>query len=433
MCTDFLHLHRLPVVLLLGVCLQTTCYHLQVSAEKVRRIAAFEGSEPQASGGLQGHVCALSGDNVSSTCASGLQCRCLALNRGLHACLPETWPHGAASTTMLAKLKRWERKGLRCEATPVNGAKTMEAPPLISSDKVVDPRASSSKALRSWARSAGGNFYSRYIVVHPHGGMAPATALDVGVAVLAGNDVPAKKVKQHAEALRHLLVRSLVSPNETMTKLSRAGVRLLLSGSGAHSWERHPEVHRDFTTGLGGGAPWFPSTGVHANEPINLMAEELFHTIQYVVMKPRQVCAYHNAYSHAVESGLYTTDDSGDEVDGEPVPTVQADEYFAMVMQRWLGANVGRKTEFLVSGNNALGTGREHLQRADLRGFCLMSQVLRSDDDWNPNPDRLPWRKFPNKAMDRAEVSRRCRPVIAELELGCPPADVEWPPFAKVV
>lgn len=50
---------------------------------------------------------------------------------------------------------------------------------------------------------------------------------------------------------------------------------------------------------------------------------------------------YHKAYQQAMEQQLYTTDDSGSEVDGEPVPTLQADEYLAMAMHRWFGSGDG--------------------------------------------------------------------------------------------
>lgn len=56
---------------------------------------------------------------------------------------------------------------------------------------------------------------------------------------------------------------------------------------------------------------------------------------------------YHKAYQHAMQLHLYTTDGSASEVDGEPVPTVQADEYLAMALHRWFGSSDG-KNEYKV-------------------------------------------------------------------------------------
>lgn len=50
---------------------------------------------------------------------------------------------------------------------------------------------------------------------------------------------------------------------------------------------------------------------------------------------------YHKAYQHAMLERLYTNDGSADEIDGEPVPTLQADEYLAMAMHRWFGSQDG--------------------------------------------------------------------------------------------
>lgn len=320
--------------------------------------------------------------------------------------------------------RHWERQGLHCEPYLPAGASPMQAPPLVSSrGKVINPRASKSKELREWARDVGGGFYSRYVVIHPPG------RVQGGIAVLAGDDVSAKSVQRHAETLRHLLLEAMVN-SSTLAALSQVGVRVLLAGRRASSWTRHPELHRNFISGLGGGAPWFPSMGIHVTEKANLLAEELFHTIQYVAMTPREVCAYHHAYGHAVASKLYTTDYSGPEIDGEPVPTVQADEYFAMALQRWLGSHDGGRDEYRVPGNNRKGTGREHLRRMDPRGFCLVSRVLRSDDGWSPDPESKPWRRYPNQAMKRAEVETFCRPILSQLEEGCPSVGTTWPPAA---
>merc|ERR1719362_787066 len=202
-------------------------------------------------------------------------------------------------------------------------------------------------------------------------------------------------------------------------KLANAGVRILIAGDDKDSWQRHPEVDRDFESGLGGGAPWFPSTGIQASEPNDVLVEELLHTMQYVVMKPQYVCMYKKAYAHAVKAKMYTTDGSGAEVDGEPVPTVQADEYLAMASQRWFGSSTGLG-EYRVLGNDPEATGREHLRKADVQAFCLLSRLFRSDDTWNPHSDREPWKTHPNRGMDTVQVAEDCKATLDLLATGCP-------------
>lgn len=389
-------------------------------------------------------------------CREGLECRCLAENRGLHACMEANWPlpgyvarRGRKPVTLKSFAGHWQRRGLRCEPRLPPGAKPMRAPPVVLTDgRTISPLTASSsliasrahhaqsfrdeigmaggrRALEEWAQlpDGGRGYYTRYLAVGLPG------VEGVGVPILAGSDVSAKRFSDHAATLRHFLQRALTRPNATIQALSRSSVRLLLGGS--KKWTAHPEVARIFPTGLGGGAPWFPSTGIMSDESANTLFEELFHTVQYVVMSPRDVCRYHRAYAHAVAAGLYSTDGSGPEVDGEPVPTVQADEYLAMALQRWLGSTDGGPKEYLVPGNNHKGTGREHLRRKDLRGFCLIAKFFRSDDTWNPNPHREPWKSHRNQAMDPTDVREQCRPVLAELGAGCPSANIGWPMAAR--
>ena len=86
-----------------------------------------------------------------------------------------------------------------------------------------------------------------------------------------------------AETLRHILLQAI--SKETLGHLAHTGVRVLIAGSEAQDgdqdpWLRHPECSRHFTTGLGGGSPLFPSTGVYQDEGQMTIVEELFHTIQ---------------------------------------------------------------------------------------------------------------------------------------------------------
>ena len=45
-------------------------------------------------------------------------------------------------------------------------------------------------------------------------------------------------------------------------------------------WLKHPECSKHFTTGLGGGSPLFPSTGLYQDERQVTLVEELLHNIQ---------------------------------------------------------------------------------------------------------------------------------------------------------
>lgn len=374
----------------------------------------------------EGSLCG--GDAVGAlSCADDLACRCFIRNRGLHLCLPLRWPF-AENALGEGLATKWERQGLVCDPRLPDGAAPMkEAPPLVDTGgQLVDPRSTefTSTALGVWASESGPGrgFYSRYVAV-----LSEADP-QVGVAVLAGDDVTAGMVVRHAGTIRHLLFESAVSIG-TAAALASANIRVLIGGDneGAvfSSWTRHPEVSTNFLTGLGGGAPWFPSMGITSNEPAKVLAEELFHTIQYTAMSPRQVCSYHNAYAAAVTSGLYTTDNSGEEVDGEPVPTLQADEYLAMAMQRWFG-DIDPPGEYGIPGNNADGTGRQHLRAGDPSAFCLLSEVFRSDDSWNPEPLAAPWDRYPNQPIDPNQVASECAPVLASLATGCPAEDVAF-------
>jgi len=354
------------------------------------------------------------------SCAAGLECKCLALNRGLKVCQRP----GLLDPPRYALA--WERQGLSCEARLPKGLKPIPSPPLIATgEKAIDPRSiEQPQELREWAMGPGEGFYSQYLLLHH-----PDDKL-LGLPVLAGEDVPAQHVEKAAATLRHLLLEASIS-NETLADLAHAGVRILLAGDRGEEdvgdWVRHPEIRKEFTTGLGGGSPMFPSTGIKAGESQALLAEEVFHTIQYTAMKPRLVCMYHKAYKEAMELRLYTTDGSGPEIDGEPVPTVQADEYLAMAMQRWFGSSEGAKSEYKVLGNTGSSTGRASLKKLDPKAFCLLSTVFRADDDWNPEPDEEPWRSYRNQGMDIAEVESFCRPVLGELKIGCPSDDTTWP------
>lgn len=355
----------------------------------------------------QGSIC--DGD-----CPNGLVCTCLALNRGLRVCEPPGFltppPYAMA----------FERRGLSCESRLPRGANPMAPPPLVATADPVDPR--KHPALQGWAQDVGRGFYSQYLLLHH-----PEDHL-LGVPLLAGHDVTSEAFHQAAETLRHILLRAIST--ETLGHLAHTGVRVLIAGSEAQDgdqdpWLRHPECSRHFTTGLGGGSPLFPSTGVYQDEGPMTIVEELFHTIQYSALSPRSVCMYHKAYQHAMLERLYTNDGSADEIDGEPVPTLQADEYLAMAMHRWFGSQVG-PDEYKVDGNTASGTGRQNLKDQDPQGFCILSTIYRADDDWNPDAGE-PWASYRNQKMDMKQVDSYCKPVLEMLATGCPKSSIAWP------
>lgn len=347
-------------------------------------------------------------------CARGSICKCMALNRGLLTCLRP----GALLPPKWAR--HLERQGLDCEPYLPEGAKPMPPPPSFASgDKVIDPRSAGNPMLKEWAMGPAHGYYTQYILIHP------TDDVKNGIPILAGKDVSRETMQKAASTLRHLLIEAPLM-NETIVSLANSGVRLLIAGE---TWEGHPEVSREFVSGLGGGAPWFPSTGIHAAEPANMLAEELFHTIQYTAMSPHQVCMYHKAYSKAVTVGLYTTDGGGEEIDGEPVPTVQADEYLAMALQRWMGSDVA-SDEYKVPGNSPIPgatTGREQLRHLDPDAFCLVAAIFHSDDTWNPEPTAQPWIANPNRGMDRTDVYTFCQPILHMLANGCPQPEMGWP------
>jgi hypothetical protein len=406
----------------LGIALQKNAHEEDVSFLQIH-VNASSTAKTQTSPKMQlssGEACGTSLRGSEGVCNTGLSCLCLALNRGLHTCMQQ-------DLLAIPKLAhQWQRRGLSCESKLPDGLEVMPPPPVAASGiQLVDPRRVDDTKLRQWALGHGRSHYTQYAVVHAPG------STSVGVPVLAGSDVSKEKLKEFVGVAEHFL-RVAPRDNQALAlSLAAKGVRILVAGDYPGAWRKHPEVKRHFKTGLGGGAPWFPSTGVQVGEPSYSLMEELFHTIQYVSMQPHDVCMYHKAYSQAVANGLYTTDGSGPEVDGEPVPTVQADEYLAMALQRWVGVDAkdSEDKEYAVPGSSkkeGSETGREYLRKLDPHAFCLISKVFRSDDTWNPDSKASPWKTNPNRGMDIDEVDKFCEPVISKLAVGCPTADLQW-------
>jgi hypothetical protein len=380
----------------------------------------------------EGTVC--SGPS-SLQCQKGLVCTCLALNRGLFVCMKPgllTPPKFALS---------YERQGLSCEVHRVPGTVVMKPPPPFNSKgNIIDPTFEpvSPLMLRDWSRSPdGGNgYYTQYTQIVSKDGSD-------GVPILAPNDVPVDLVSQAKDIVQNMLVKAARS-KDMLHDLSKNNIRVLLSHHNLNtedddsddcclSWTKHPEVKKRFKTGLGGGAPWFPSTGIEDDE-VNLLIEELFHTIEYTAMSPRLVCMYRKAYKNAMEKKLYLNDGSANEIDGEPVPTVQADEYLAMALHRWFGSN-NDSSEYLVPAFDADKglNGREILLQYDPFAFCILSVLFSADDPWRPksskltNPAGFP-RKHYEKGFQR-KIDETCRPVLKELGLGCPANGVTFPNY----
>lgn len=299
----------------------------------------------------------------------------------------------------------------------------MDSPPLVpTGERVVNLR--KNKMFETWSLK-----YPYYI---SYASVIHSEDPSVGFPILAGKDVPAQIIRKVRGLLENLIFRSARDPLKLSASLVRGKARVLLAGR--QGWTKHPELVAKSATGVGGGAPWFPSTGIDITEddPV-IVLEEFFHTIQYMAMSPRDVCAYHHGYQIAFESGLYTTDDSGPEYEGEPVPTLQADEYFASAFKRWFGLSLGSKDELKeykvpssphrkVRTKEHTKTGREELRAQDPIGFCLVARMFRSDDTFTPDS-----RVIKNRAMVQADVDSICAPIVAKLLEGCPSEDVVWP------
>ena len=382
----------------------------------------------------------------NTQCQNGLSCSCLALNRGLFVCMkPDllTPPKYAI---------KYERQGLTCQVKRVSGATPIAPVPMLKNplppmmgvrSPAVDPRLEPD--LKEWAVIDAKGYYTLYESITSIDGKS-------SVAVLAPANVDKAKFNDVGRIVNHMLNVAARSDHIIKT-LSNNHIRILIThrDESKHdddsnekpsdqigccpSWIKHPEIERDFITGLGGGAPWFPSTGIE-DEAINPIVEELFHTIQYTSMSPNLVCMYHKAYKHAMEKKLYITDGSGPEIEGEPVPTVQADEYMALANHRWFGTSGNTEEdgdEYSVpkcSSENKK-TSRTHLLEQDPEIFCILSTLWRSDDEWN-SPESSHTGEFcKNHAVGGTieEVDLMCVPMLEKLRIGCPLEDVVFPDY----
>lgn len=374
------------------------------------------------------------------SCPGELECRCFVLGRGLKTCqeprscsglqrgihgngkwgvdphIQHVPPH-AFTVTQSSAL---ERSGMLCAPyLPEFLGTTMDSPPLmLTGNKIVDPR--KKKILQTWSLKY--PYYSRYTSV------LYDEDPSLGFPILAGKDVSMKIVLKARGLLENLIFKSSRNPTKLMRSLVRGKARVLLAGRSG--WTKHPELIGKSMTGVGGGAPWFPSTGIDITQDrTTILLEEFFHTIQYMSLSPRDTCAYHRGYQAAFDAGLYTTDHSGPEYEGEPVPTLQADEYFATAFKRWFGLleTDGLKEYKVRSSPRRLlkskaKTGREELRAQDPKGFCLVAQMFRSDDTFTPDN-----RVIVNRAMNQADVDNMCAPILAKLVEECPSEDVVWP------
>lgn len=348
---------------------------------------------PDQSSGIPNGSCV-----ASSDCLEGATCECVALNRGLKVCKAE-----ATISSVSTAMGRLERRGLSCGVRLPEGLFPMqEAPPpgLATVGAVVDLRQRNvDPLLRRWR--------DRYPWYVWYGSAHDPAKPGVGVPVIAGPDVPHLNVQRTLAIMNHLLLQTW--PREVLERLANAGVRVLVAGS--DGWQPHPEVLRVPSHGLGGGAPWFPSTGIEHDE-IDMLPEELLHTVQYTAMPPRFVCMYHRAYARAFSKSLYTTDGSTTEVDGEPVPTLQPDEYFAMAANRWLGLD-DAPNEYCVKAE------RREILRQDPHAFCLLAEYFNASDAWAPRG---------SSRLEIVEVPKQlCRRLLGELAEGCPSEILPWP------
>jgi len=398
-----------------------------------------------------------------------LKCRCLAPNRGLKVCQPATVTSSPP-----------DRPSLSCSSYLPTGAEPLRLPPPVvelgatvldlqahrnspqstggpvslSAESSTEPTAAIYKWAAEKAESADktvmqhDSFYTKYSSICAANSIQGATKKCRGVSVLGTPGVSNAAMKAARRTVKHLLLHAARNPTAVMDKMAAANSRVVISGSRSgnpkNAWKHNPEVTHSFTTGLGGGAPWFPTTGIqqddagkqddlclgkHAGKAVqNVLVEEFFHSMQYTALTPRQVCLYHKAYLSAVGHGLYKPDRGiPKEGGGEPVPTVQADEYFAMALHAWMG--VDTRPEYMVSqGNTAKSTGRMQLKTRDPAAFCILAGLFRADDTWSPCLQSQPWVTNPNKPVPHD--SHVCAAAIQNLEQKhgiCPNESVAWP------
>jgi len=404
-----------------------------------------------------------------SQCQGKLQCRCLAKNRGnygLRIC--RSFPPFRLPA---------DRVGLRCAAYLPRGASPLKkAPPVVwLGENIVDPRKvpqpqlSSSQETSSdddrdpfllydWSTGKGTSlgssgeqsntehhpqsyFYTRYASVCSSESEGHTDTVCQGLPILGTPGVSLAAMKEARRTVAHMVLQAPLNPKATIEGLSASKIRVVVGGgqSPKKAWHNNPEIQgrNSFKTGLGGGSPQFPSTGVELDDlclpgssehrVYNALIEELFHSMQYTLMKPRQVCQYHHAYSSAVKNGLYEADKGlARERDGEPVPTVQADEYLASALHAWMGTDT--RPEYKASaGNHASSTGREQLLSADPAAFCILAGMFRADDTWTPCLQAHPWKTHPNKSVKHDQAM--CKDTLKRLEMehgACPSDDVLW-------
>ena len=475
----------------------------------------------------------------SISCAVDLTCSCLTLNRGFYYCKkpsPSEQEPGegggepSQNNYVLKRIAERERQGLRCArylpeganpptpfATPIPLINPARRPGLSAPDNqenlVVNPL--TLDALRAWAEKEGRGFYTRYALATAPSDAdrpAPNAGTEIGIPVLAPDDVPTAIVQKNCVALSSVL-GGLRDPQKVLRVLSggtsggqgrrgeraphgveaedqflvasrlqdaqqhlpsRPRLKFLLAADENKSegagdvWLRHPEVSKTFVTGLGGAAPWFPSMGITGSDGAIALAEEFFHTLQYFVLTPREVCLYHKLYANAFvqepsrtilgggaggsppRPRYYPDASLAGEIDGEPVPTVQADEYLAVAFRRWLGAGPTSSSlrgpweedtlppglhEYSVLGNDKQfnKTGREWLREQDPAAFCLIAKYFHPGDMWNPGVLEIP-----NRGMEVEDVDQFCDEglppnrravggaLLRQLGKGCPNADVGW-------
>ena len=331
-------------------------------------------------------------DAAATSCADGLSCACAAYQRRLHVCQPPELHDNH------------ERRGLSCERATHPSARIMSAPPLRAVAGV--QAVSALPEVAAWAR--------RY-PFYADGWYTSILASDgVGLPVLAGAATPRERVDFAARLARIFLVDALREP--AVRALAAAGTRIVVASKTAE-WPQHPEGALAapglvWASGLGGGAPWFPTTGVEAET--SSVIEELFHTLQYTVLPPRAVCSYYALYRAAARRRLYTPRFLEGVLDpsepAEPVPTSQADEYFAMAMLRWFEIGDGFPDEYNVA------PGRESLWASDPGAWCLLSTIFRPEATLNGTTLLA--------APDRAE---RCAALLGDAGRACPAAGVAWP------
>ena len=147
----------------------------------------------------------------------------------------------------------------------------------------------------------------------------------------------------------------------------------------------------------------------------------MFHTIQYVVLQKDDICLYYQAYQRALIKKLYRPVFL-EPVDvprepAEPVPTSQADEYYAMAMLRWFGISSGFPGEYNVPGGSASRSARQALFDTDPNAYCLLRLLFKPEVAPLQAAGAMP--TSDNRTTESATAAHVCAAALTSMRISC--------------